>query len=177
MHLKEIMTSYTIVDAVERKERVLNTAQEDIMLRFCILNTLPTLQSLEVSLQQNKKKRVPCVFNKSTVLILCRNAFCVCLIKVYRPTREFFTHLKTSLLPVKGCRFWPMTLSSEGSLTCHAYCDTGHLFVMVISYDLWLVTLAPILPSVKQVSCHYLFHDLSLSRCILGHNILQNINI
>ena len=83
-------------------QRVLNTAQEDIMLRFCILNTLPTLQSLEVSLQQNKKKRVPRVFNKLIVLILCSNAFCVCLIKVYRPTREFFTHMKTSLLPVKG---------------------------------------------------------------------------
>ena len=30
---------------------------------------------------------------------------------------------------------WP--LSSEGSLACHTYCDTGHLFVMVISEDPW----------------------------------------
>ena len=29
----------------------------------------------------------------------------VCLFGVYRPTREFFTHLETSLLPVKGCKF------------------------------------------------------------------------
>ena len=28
---------------------------------------------------------------------------------------------------------WP--LSSEGSLMCHTYCDTGHPFVMVISED------------------------------------------
>ena len=28
---------------------------------------------------------------------------------------------------------WP--LSSEGSLACHTYCDTGHPFIMVISKD------------------------------------------
>ena len=28
---------------------------------------------------------------------------------------------------------WP--LSSEGSLACHTYCDTGHPFIMVISED------------------------------------------
>ena len=32
----------------------------------------------------------------------------VCLPGVYRPTREFFTHMETSLVPVKGCKFWPM---------------------------------------------------------------------
>ena len=30
---------------------------------------------------------------------------------------------------------WP--LSSEGSLVCHTHCDTGHLFIMVISEDQW----------------------------------------
>ena len=30
---------------------------------------------------------------------------------------------------------WP--LSSEGSLTCHIYYDTGHPFMMVISEDPW----------------------------------------
>ena len=28
-------------------------------------------------------------------------------------------------------------LGSKGSLTCHTYCDTGHLFIMVISEDPW----------------------------------------
>ena len=37
---------------------------------------------------------------------------------------EFFTHLKTSPLPVKSC---------EGSLASDTYCDTGHPFIMVIS--------------------------------------------
>ena len=33
--------------------------------------------------------------------------FFVCL-GVFRPTREFFSHLETSPLPVKGCKFWPI---------------------------------------------------------------------
>ena len=47
---------------------------------------------------------------------------------------RIFTHLETSpKVQVKGCKFaiWP--LSSEGSLACHTYCDTRHLFIMVIS--------------------------------------------
>ena len=47
---------------------------------------------------------------------------------------------------------WP--LSSEGSLACHIYCDTGHPFKMVISEDPWH---SHLLPSVWQWSCHYLF--------------------
>ena len=54
------------------------------------------------------------------------------------PTREFFTHMETSPLPVKGCKFWQVyarhlwPLSSEDSLPCHIYCDTGHPFIMVV---------------------------------------------
>ena len=47
---------------------------------------------------------------------------------------------------------WP--LSSEGSLTCHTYRDTGHPFLMVISEDPWQ---SHRLPRVLQWSCHYLF--------------------
>ena len=37
---------------------------------------------------------------------LSYNPFClICLCGVYRPTREFFTHMETSPLPVKGCKF------------------------------------------------------------------------
>ena len=32
----------------------------------------------------------------------------VCLFVVNRPTRKFFTHMETSPLPVKGCKFLPM---------------------------------------------------------------------
>ena len=47
---------------------------------------------------------------------------------------------------------WP--LSSEGSIACHTYCDTGLPFIMVISEDLWHSHLSP---SVWQWNCHYLF--------------------
>ena len=36
---------------------------------------------------------------------------------------------------------WPS--SSEGSNTCHTYCDTGHSFIMVISEDPWHSHLFP----------------------------------
>ena len=50
---------------------------------------------------------------------------------------------------------WP--LSSEDSLTCHTYCDTGLPFIMVMSEDPWH---SHQLPSVWQWS----FNDLGLSR-------------
>ena len=46
------------------------------------------------------------------------------------------------------------SLSSEGSLTCHTYCNTGLPFIMVISED---PLHSHLLPSVWQWSCHYLF--------------------
>ena len=48
-------------------------------------------------------------------------------------------HTETSTLPVKGCRFdlysALMAIAQWGSLTCHAYYDIWHLFIMVISVD------------------------------------------
>ena len=40
--------------------------------------------------------------------ILWNSLFVYLLFGVYRPTREFFTHMETSPLPVKGRKFWPM---------------------------------------------------------------------
>ena len=56
----------------------------------------------------------------------------------FHSTRKFFTHMETSPLPVKGFKFFTCarhswSLSSEGSLACQTYCDTGHPFIMVIS--------------------------------------------
>ena len=36
---------------------------------------------------------------------ICPNGSLICLFGVYRPTREFFTHMETSPLPVKACKF------------------------------------------------------------------------
>ena len=52
-------------------------------------------------------------------------------------------------------RSWP--LSSEGSLACQTYCDTGHPFIMVIFEDPWH---SHLLPNVWQWSCHYLLFRL-----------------
>ena len=40
------------------------------------------------------------------VILSCLLSYCnICLFGVYRPTRECFTHMKMSPLPVKGCKF------------------------------------------------------------------------
>ena len=65
--------------------------------------------------------------------------------------------METSPLPVKGCITLPRhlrSLSSEGSLAYHTYCDTGHPFIMVISEYPWHSYL---LPYVWQCTCHYLY--------------------
>ena len=47
---------------------------------------------------------------------------------------------------------WP--LSSEGSLACHNFCDTGHPFIMVISEDPW--------HSIDRPNAEHLAVELSL---------------
>ena len=79
----------------------------------------------------------------------------------FSPIREFFPHLETLLLPVKGYTFstytrhsWPLRFSS--SLTSHIHSDKGQPFIhaMVISEDPWK---SQLLPSFWQWSCYYLF--------------------
>ena len=59
----------------------------------------------------------------------------VCFTVVLRPTQGYFTYMETSPIAGEGLQIltytrhlWP--LSSEGSLTCHIYCDTGHRFLL-----------------------------------------------
>ena len=63
---------------------------------------------------------------------------------------------------------WP--LSSEGSMACHTYYNTGHLFIMVISESLWN---SHQLPNVYQWSYHYLFYDLCLSLLGFEHQTFR----
>ena len=51
----------------------------------------------------------------------------------FHPPQQFHSHMATTPLPNKGLQIlmytrqsWP--LSSEGSLACHTYCDTGNMF-------------------------------------------------
>ena len=57
----------------------------------------------------------------------------VCLFGCVHPTRKIFTHIETSPFLTYARHSWP--LSSEGSLACHTYCDTGHPLIMVISEE------------------------------------------
>ena len=55
----------------------------------------------------------------------------VCMFGVFRPTREFLTHMETSSLPVKCCKFWPRHgTHSHWEVRCHTNCYTGHPFIM-----------------------------------------------
>ena len=59
---------------------------------------------------------------------------------------------------------WP--LSSEGSLACHTYYDTGHPFIMVISEDPWHSHLG----SGAVKTCYY---DFGLTRLGFKHPIFR----
>ena len=85
-----------------------------------MLNTVYLISLFELL---NKGHNV-CIFVISIVLFVCLGFFV--------PLEEFFTHMETSPLPVKGCKLWPVLgtdgrydcarhwwpLSSEGSLAC-----------------------------------------------------------
>ena len=82
---------------------------------------------------------------------------CVCLVFFFVYSRIVYWH-KDVTIAGEGLQIltfarhtWP--LRSEGSLVCHAYCDTGHLFIKVSLQDPWH---SQLLPSVWQWSRHYL---------------------
>ena len=94
-----------------------------------------------------------------------------CFFVVFHPSRECFTHMETSPIASEGLQnltydwhLWP--LNSEGSLTCHIYCETGHPSMMVIFEDPWH---SHLLLSAYQWSCHCLFFDIGLSQMGIEH--------
>ena len=68
-------------------------------------------------------------------------------LRVFRPTREFFTHMETSPLPLKGWKFLPM-LGHWAVRVLQRVTPNGHLRGPV--------TLTPIADCLV-VHCHYLF--------------------
>ena len=70
-----------------------------------------------------------------------------CVYWVNCPTQEFFTHMETSPLPVRGCKFWPM-LGTHGHWTVRFFGVPhllwhGHPLIMVIFEDPWHSHLLP----------------------------------
>ena len=99
-----------------------------------------------------------------------------CLFGVLRPTWEFFILMGKTPLPVKWLQIltytrhsWP--LCSEDYLVHTTFCETGHLFVMVISE---VLRHSYLLPSVWQWRCYNLFLRLmSHVAGILTPNLLH----
>ena len=93
--------------------------------------------------------------------INCIHVYFCCLFGVLHPVWELFTHMEMSPLLVKGCSWHSCPWSSEGSLACHTYCDTGRPFIMVVSEGLWHSHLLLTFGSRVVTIC---FNDLGLSR-------------
>ena len=73
------------------------------------------------------------------VRVMFAKHMCVCLFVVF-VTLENFSLMGTSPLLVKDCKFFTYArhsgpLTSEDSLACNTYFDTGHPFMMVSSED------------------------------------------
>ena len=100
----------------------------------------------------NKKK---CAYLLDITLFVC---LCVFVWVLSSTSRIFHSFAVTyGSLQIFTWYVHVLPLSCEGSLACHTYCDTGHLFIMVISKDPWD---SHLLPSVWQWSCYYLFLQL-----------------
>ena len=93
---------------------------------------------------------------------------CVCLFGVSRPT-----HMETSPLPMKGCKFWPIlgthdlwavrVLERSNSLW-----DGGHPFNMTISENPWTHTHIRTFGIGAVTTC---FNDLGLLRLGFKHSL------
>ena len=95
--------------------------------------------------------------------------FFVCFWGFFRPTREFFTDMETSPLPMKGCNF--LTLfgihdhwAVRVRLCVTPYCDTGNPSKMVISEDPWHSNLLLNYEFVGNFQSSEKFHKISC-RC------------
>ena len=89
---------YYIILFMDKKRNTVNS----------FISFLPSL-SLSLSLSLSRKIWFEHTSTVADVLfLLIENVLFVCLYGVYRPTHECFTHMVTSPLPVKGCKFWPI---------------------------------------------------------------------
>ena len=87
----------------------------------------------------------------------------VCFFGGYRHSVEFFTHMETLPLPVKGCKLWPM-LGTLGHWAVriinvpHQLRQGPMVLMVIISENPWH---SHLLPSVWQWSCYFLFLRLT----------------
>ena len=112
------------------------------------------------------------IFNHITIIYNKRYDAIVCVVKIFvwggllRPTWEFFTHLETSPLLVKSCKFWPI-LGSHGHWQW-GFFSVPHILwhgsFVYIGHLQGPVTLGPIAERLAVEICHYYFNDFGLPR-------------
>jgi hypothetical protein len=83
------------------------------------------------------------------------NQSCVCLFVCFESREQFFSYLAT--VTIAGDRAANLDLclaltafSSEGSFTCHTYCDTGSPFLRSYPKDPWFYVLNAVLLAKEQ---------------------------
>jgi hypothetical protein len=92
-----------------------------------------TISSLNVSFALKKKEMVG-IFNLTTYI--------VCLLVCFEPHDQFFSYLVAITIAgdkaanIDLCLLALTVFSSEGSFTCHTYCDTGPPFSRSYPKDL-----------------------------------------
>ena len=98
-----------------------------------------------------------------------------CLFGVNRPTRKFFTHMETSPLPVKGCKFWSMH-------DTHSYWAVGFFSVPLLLWHRtsvynWSSPRTRDTQTYRRAFCTgavtTCFYDLALSRLGFEHQTFR----
>ena len=101
------------------------------------------------------------MFSLEVTIFLFNSNKIVCLFGVFRRTQYSYPIHSYEDVTITGeelkilkyaFELWPF--SSEGPSVWHTYCDTGHLFMIVISDDPWH---SHLLLNVLQSRYHYLF--------------------
>jgi hypothetical protein len=81
--------------------------------------------------------------------------FFVCLFDCFESHEQFFSYLATVTITCDGAANLVLCLaltafSSEGSFTCHTYCDTGPSFLRSYPKDPWFYLLNAVLLAKEQ---------------------------
>ena len=143
-------------------------SQAEIMAYF---NTRPFILLINVSQISNGALRSLFSFVKQLKKKSFEFCVCVCLFGVFSSQSRIFHPFGDNTINGEGLQIltyarhsWPV--SSEGSLVCQTYCDTGHPFIMLTSEDTWH---SHLMPDVWQWMCHYCINNLGLSRLEFEH--------
>ena len=105
-----------------------------------------------------------CAFIFKLSIILCIYLLLTSLFVVFRPIREFFNHLETSPLTVKGCQFWRM-ISTYGHGTLRVLCVPHLLWHGASVYYGHLRGPVTLTPNAERLAVELSLHVLTTWVC------------